>query len=647
MDEADHARLRALAMGRKHGYVVHGAPVDTATDREAAEKWLEQRITPDRVRRALYRFGSGKSAGKSTMHGYLFFKAKGSEEYLAPRLVKMALELTWPEGFTTWQAALAIKPRKPKTKIDSYREIWVQEHLWIVVLSCLRDCWDEPVAELRSWAQAGWERGRGHLEVLFGVTALHELATSLGVGVNNYFMDFKRFHPEVVILLRIFSDLWIGVHPHGERVLGSVHAQAKGEFKTGIGPTRPFPIAAGSGIGCILAAVSTIPLTTYVHRLMALTCEGFQLSLDPAQPLLSTANLYADDLASHSSRTSSTQLQVDATIRAAAPLRLKPGHDALKASKSASQQIDANGELAPEAIFIGIGPNGADVNLASTALYTYLGKDLGPDTQLVRGGEKMDKAVTTAVALLTATGVHAAGSVDSLSGAATGIIHGCFDTASAATPAQAHHGARVDGAARTMMAKAGHRLTHARVILTHIPTSAGGHGVEPSTPSMLAPLLVTLLKTLRGRDGEEARAATESAMLATLIRMGHEIDPSVSFTNLVPSSAICQRMGDKRCIIDAGLSTCARAGVSIHPGGSASQGALGRRIHASPEGSARASRWAAHRADSCGPLLNAIAPNHHSMGLASVGISRLGDMRGEGSELLSPTTSSNPRSAGR
>ena len=58
----------------------------------------------------------------------------------------------------------------------SHREIWIQEHGWTLLLACIREAWDLPANERRAWAQAGWERRRGHTEVLLGVKQLVELS---------------------------------------------------------------------------------------------------------------------------------------------------------------------------------------------------------------------------------------------------------------------------------------------------------------------------------------------------------------------------------------------------------------------------------------------------------------------------------------
>ena len=616
--------------GMKWQVLSHGMHID---QRPTSEEFLDRCFTGRAVRVAQRRFTADKATGKSGQHGRLCAGAKGIEDTIAELLKEMTRALDLHPDYRAWPAALAVKPLKSRLEYKSYRELWVQEHLWITLLSCVRATWDDQVGRTRAWAQAGWERGRGHLEVLLGVTLNIEQTALLRETILHLFLDYKRFHAEISMTLRFFLDSWVGVHPDALAILAANHLQATGEFRTAWGVTPPFPMACGAGIGCPLAAVSSINCTTVVARLMQRTCAGFELATTAANPLKLSVNQYADDMQAASQRKRDTQLQADAMARASATLRVPIGHDELKASKTAVMGDKATAAgWASEAINIKmpIGEHGADVDLAIATKYPYLGKTIGAAAAGGATGKgKLDVAIDKASALLGQLGSLAAGSTGSLAAMACAIIHGVFDSAAATVAATPRQIERVNVAARAAMVRAGHGLPHSMAALAHLPTNAGGQGVEPAGPTIRSALAGIILKTLRGRDGEDARASTESGLRIAALRFGHDPDgldaPTIDF---MPDGRLLELRADPTQTFDAFWTTLSDAEAGLQWGGGGSQGPL----QPPPLTSSRATRQRAREAQ--GPRLEDIDDITPSPLLYNLGIWRLGDARAESDEWM-------------
>ena len=141
------------------------------------------------------------------------------------------------------------------------------------------------------------------------------------------FKDIERFHPDIPRLGRFFLDAWNGTRPAAIRIIASVHTRAVGRFKTAVGLSYPFPIDRGAGLGCLIAAVSSIHFTTVVYKFMEKVAEGFDLLGPEGFAAHIIAFWYADDELSLSKLLRAAQGQVDAALLIFLILQLKPGHD--------------------------------------------------------------------------------------------------------------------------------------------------------------------------------------------------------------------------------------------------------------------------------------------------------------------------------
>ena len=135
---------------------------------------------------------------------------------------RVAISEEWPTACFEWHGALARKPGKPALDYLSYRELWVQEHLWTAFLSMFRIEWAEAVGETRAWAQAGWEPGRAHTEPLLGAKAGWEDALARGLEQGDLFLDYKRFHPMIPHNKRTFCDAWVGVRRVASKMVAEI-----------------------------------------------------------------------------------------------------------------------------------------------------------------------------------------------------------------------------------------------------------------------------------------------------------------------------------------------------------------------------------------------------------------------------------------
>ena len=62
---------------------------------------------------------------------------------------------------TTWHATLIPKPGKDRCKLSGWREIWIQAHLWKMVVGAILPECAEVFARMRPWCNAGFKPGRG------------------------------------------------------------------------------------------------------------------------------------------------------------------------------------------------------------------------------------------------------------------------------------------------------------------------------------------------------------------------------------------------------------------------------------------------------------------------------------------------------
>ena len=134
----------------------------------AEEARLRALVTEGLAVTLLRRMRATLGTSKSEFNAYMLAKSPKAREHFLPLLQEMIVYLQWPADFVEWEATLAPKPKKKPNAYKSYREIWVQEHLWVLLLGFLRSEYEVPHSMSRVWAQAGFTRGRTHTEQVSG-----------------------------------------------------------------------------------------------------------------------------------------------------------------------------------------------------------------------------------------------------------------------------------------------------------------------------------------------------------------------------------------------------------------------------------------------------------------------------------------------
>ena len=507
-------------------------------DEARRRAYLEGVVSLAAVRKSAWPVSACKAVGGSHFSSYMLRRAPELLPRLRELLVDAAEALAWPGAFYEWRAAMVLKPGKPACEFLSYRDIWVQEQLWMLLLGCLRPEYDRPIAERgRAWGQAAFVPGRSYGEQAFGAKVLLELQMARGGRLTMTYLDFARYFPSVAHDVRFFADAWVGVHPWAISLVKSVHQRAHGQFKTAMGLTPPFALRCGAGIGCRLAPASTTLLTTIIYRLLEGASEGYSLPGRAGHVRQLLAFLFADDINAPGGCVRHSQLALDMMQIAAHVEKLEVGHDAENASKTALCATDRVGRrwtwAEHERVAMALGAQGEDTELALAELYKYLGIELGAG---LSHELKASKAVAQLRALVINIGFMAAGGAASVASTFGCVSRGVLDSSALATPISAKRCAGLDAAMRRELHRLGHSQAHNYTGVSTVPCEWGGHGLDPTEPTARAALLANAVATLRGRDGEPARAAAEALYLTTAVGLGFGASRAAS-SSARPSAA--------------------------------------------------------------------------------------------------------------
>ena len=150
--------------------------------------------------------------------------SKGGEE-LAKLFTKTLIEelsgFCFAESWVTVHATLIPKPGKDGCKLSGWREIWVQSHLWKMVVGAILPELSEPINATRPWCNAGFTEHRGCPEMSMALRCRIELAMLTRQEMHLYFQDYSVFFPslsrQLVVNLRIILIIpfsCIEIHPN-------------------------------------------------------------------------------------------------------------------------------------------------------------------------------------------------------------------------------------------------------------------------------------------------------------------------------------------------------------------------------------------------------------------------------------------------
>ena len=138
---------------------------------------LQRLLTPERVLELTKSVKEKLTTGLDEFN-LVLVKQGGLElaKLFADACVDEIAAFSFPTSWTTWHVTLIPKPGKDRCKLSGWREIWIQSHLWkLVVGAILPEC-AEVFARTRPWCNAGFEAGRGYPEQSAALRARLELA---------------------------------------------------------------------------------------------------------------------------------------------------------------------------------------------------------------------------------------------------------------------------------------------------------------------------------------------------------------------------------------------------------------------------------------------------------------------------------------
>ena len=202
---------------------------------------------------------------------------------------------TFPESWSVWHATLIPKPGKDRCKLSGWREIWVQAHLWKLVVGAVLPCTLEFLNKFRPWSNAGFEAMRGCPEMSRALRYRVELAMLMRMPLHLYFQDYSVFFPSLSRQLVAFILHELGVPMEQMQLLREMQDQVKGCFKTARGPTRLAPMRCGEPIGAVEAPPLSITVAALVHRALDYALPGTPLLGRQALAKAILALWYADD----------------------------------------------------------------------------------------------------------------------------------------------------------------------------------------------------------------------------------------------------------------------------------------------------------------------------------------------------------------
>ena len=486
---------------------------------------LQRVLTPERVMQ-LSKSVKEKLATGLDEFNVVLVKQGGPElaKLFAESIATEVATFSFPTSWTTWHATLIPKPGKDRCKLSGWREIWIQAHLWkLVVGAILPEC-AEVIAHTRPWCNAGFEPGRGCPEQSAALRARLELHMRLRQPLHIYFQDYSVFFPSISRQLVAFILHELGVNTISVQILREVQDQVMGAFKTAGGPTELCPMLRGEPIGGVESPLFSLPVAALVQRALESYVPGSPL---PDRRELRVAALqlwYADDGALADAVEGIIQTAVDIMILLSEDiLGLKVGHDTAEASKSASlswtwdkshnEFIRGDGNK----FKVPLGSSREDIELARAISYRYLGIDFDPELDMTKVEESYRARASAIVTMINNLG---GGSCDQLSLAINTVWQGIFIFPARTIPFTEMAAKALNNKATKVLCYHGNRLRHSKIVGAFISGKCGGLGLRPVQSTMAAGIIDERARAFGGRRGEPARAVQLAAHLAFAASLG-------------------------------------------------------------------------------------------------------------------------------
>jgi len=497
---------------------------DRCTD-QRARALLQRLLTPERVLE-LTKLVKEKLATGLDEFNLVLVKQGGLElaKLFADACVEEVAVFSFPTSWTTWHATLIPKPGKDRCKLSGWREIWIQSHLWkLVVGAILPEC-AEVFARTRPWCNAGFEAGRGCPEQSAALRARLELHMRLRQPLHVYFQDYSVFFPSISRQLVAFILHELGVSTVSMQILREVQDQVMGAFKTAGGPTELAPMLRGEPIGGVESPLFSLPVAALVQRALETYVPGSPL---PDRRELRVAALqlwYADDGALADAVEGIIQTAVDIMILLSEEiLGLKVGHDTVEASKSASlswtwdksrnEFVRGNGNK----FKVPLGSSREDIELARAITYRYLGIDFDPELDVTKVEESYRARASAIITMINNLG---GGYCDQLAQAVNTVVQGVFIFPARTIPFTEVASKALDIKATKLLFNHGNRARHSKIVGAYVAGKYGGLGLRPGRSTMAAGLLDEMARAWGGRRGEPARAVRLSLQTVFVASLG-------------------------------------------------------------------------------------------------------------------------------
>ena len=493
-------------------------------DDDRVREMAEVHITPERVAEVVASVKDRLATGVDEFSAALIKRGPETIKYIfAAELREVVGRLSYPKSWRTWHATLIPKPGKDRRTLKGYREIWVQSHLWKLIVGCVAKAIYEPISKVRVWCNAGYEERRGCPEQSLSLRLQIEMATVLGISLHVYMQDYAAFFPSIARVLSAYLQYIYGVRVCYTELIRSLQDVTKGCFITARGPTRLAKLLKGICVGCPIGPTLSLPVVGVTMRAMEKLVAMTVLLAPKGHCRASGVRGFADDNMSPDQNAAITQLSIEVSvIISRVYLGLEVGHDAVEASKSVilGMVLDKQGRLVCDedtVFYIPLGPNGENVKLSRAQVYTYLGIVYKCGLMDKTNEEKVELKTTVLLELFSNVG---GGAADQMVEGVNSVKQGCVIFQARTAPFEEEMATRIDAKANGLLADHGHRLRHHRVLTTMASYEAGGLAVRAQYPTIVAAVIDELMRGLAGRDGEPGRLMLEQTVYMTAARLG-------------------------------------------------------------------------------------------------------------------------------
>ena len=218
--ESDEHRREVVEKYWTEAYpIIYDEDDDVCMD-ERVHDLLIRRLTPGRLTELSKKMKEKLATGLDEFTGMLV--DKGGEqlaELFAKTLIEELKGLCFAESWITVHATLIPKPGKDRCKLSGWREIWVQSHLWKMVVGAILPELSELINKTRPWCNAGFTEHRGCPEMSLALRCRIELAMLSRKELHLYFQDYSVFFPSLSRQLVSFILHEIGVPTEAMQIL--------------------------------------------------------------------------------------------------------------------------------------------------------------------------------------------------------------------------------------------------------------------------------------------------------------------------------------------------------------------------------------------------------------------------------------------